>query len=150
MRSRVVFQSGDGLRCSCHRGGLPAVKPTSLALSRPANGGRDTARSLPVCPTTVLRELQKHAAVWEAVHPAVLRPLHPTEVAWDVERAGAAEMDELWSFVGHQGHPRWLWHALAQHTGKSVASVLGRRKDAGFLQRFARLEPYGLTRSSTE
>jgi IS1 transposase len=30
-----------------------------------------------------------------------------------IERAGEdAEMDEMWSFVGHKGNPRWLWHAI--------------------------------------
>ena len=36
------------------------------------------------------------------------RTLNPTEVAWDLERAGEAEMDERWSWVGHKGNPRRL------------------------------------------
>jgi hypothetical protein len=44
--------------------------------------------------------------------PSPLRTLNPAEVAWDVERAGEAEMDEMWSFVGNKGNPRWLWHAI--------------------------------------
>jgi insertion element IS1 protein InsB len=35
-----------------------------------------------------------------------------------IERAGEeAEMDEMWSFVGNKGNPRWLWHAIDHHTG---------------------------------
>src|SRR2546425_9369356 len=49
---------------------------------------------------------------------ALLRTLNPAEVAWNLERAGEAEMDEMWSFVGNKGNPRWLWHAIDHHTGK--------------------------------
>jgi IS1 family transposase len=41
-------------------------------------------------------------------------------------------MDEMWSFVGHKGNPRWLWHAIDHHTGKVLAYVFGRRKDEVF------------------
>jgi insertion element IS1 protein InsB len=69
-----------------------------------------------------------------------------------VERAGAAEaeMDEMWSFVGNKGNPRWLWHAIDHHTGKVLAYVFGRRKDEVFLQLKALLEPFGLTRYYTD
>jgi len=30
-------------------------------------------------------------------------------------------MDEMWSFVGHKGNPRWLWHAIDYRTGKVLA-----------------------------
>ena len=29
-----------------------------------------------------------------------------------VEKVDEAEMDEMWSFVGHKGQQRWLWHAI--------------------------------------
>ena len=84
-----------------------------------------------ICPNTVLRELKKKEGVLEAVNTTVLRTLHPAEVAWDLERAGEAEaeMDEMWSFVGNKGNPRWLWHAIDHHTGKVLAYVFGRRKE---------------------
>jgi insertion element IS1 protein InsB len=113
-------------------------------------GVRDTARLLHICPNTVLRELKKKAAVLESVNTAVLRTLNPAKVAWDLERDGEAEMDEMWSFVVHKGNPRWLWHAIDHHTGKVLAYVFGRRKDEVFLQRKALLEPFGLTRYSTD
>jgi transposase-like protein len=131
-----------------NRGCLPEVKETIIAMSLHASGVRDTARSLPICPNTVLRALKKKEGVREAVNPTVLRTLHPAEVAWDLERAGEAEaeMDERWSFVGHQGNPRWLWQAIDHHTGQVLASVFGRRKDDVFWRRKALLEPCGLTR----
>src|SRR6266705_3062673 len=79
-----------------------------------------------------------------------LRTLNPAEVAWDIERAGEAEMDEMWSFVGNKGNPRWLWHAIDHHTGKVLAYVFGRRKDDVFLQLKALLEPFELTRYYTD
>jgi insertion element IS1 protein InsB len=66
---------------------LPEVKQTIIDMSLNASGVRDTARSLHICPNTVLRELKKKAGVLEAVNTTLLRTLHPAEVAWDVERA---------------------------------------------------------------
>jgi len=66
---------------------------------------RETARSLPICPHIVLRALKKQEAVLESVHTALLRTLNPVEVAWDLERAGKAEIDEMWSFVRNTGTP---------------------------------------------
>jgi IS1 family transposase/transposase-like protein len=135
-----------------NRGCLPEVKQTIIDMRLNASGVRDTARSLPICPNTVLREVTKKAAVLESVNTARLRTLHPAEVAWDVERAGEAEaeMDEMWSFVGHKGNPRWLWHAIDHHTGKVLAYLFGRRKDDVFVQRKALLESFGLTRYYTD
>jgi insertion element IS1 protein InsB len=102
--------------------------------------------------STVLRELKKKEAVLESVNTSLLHTLDPTEVAWSLERAGEAEaeMDEMWSFVGHKGNPRWLWHAIDHHTGKVLAYVFGRRKDEVFLRLKALLEPFGLTRYYTD
>jgi len=71
-------------------------------MSLNASGVRDTSRSLHIYPNTVLRELKKKEAMLESVNTAVLRTLHPDEVAWDLERAGEAEaeMDEMCGF-GH-------------------------------------------------
>ena len=143
---------GSFLLDYCNRGCLPAVKQTIIDMSLNASGVRDTARSLHICPNTVLRELKKKATALESVNTTLLRTLHPAAVAWDVERAGEAEaeMDEMWSFVGHKGNPRWLWHAIDHHTGKVLAYVFGRRKDDVFLQLQALLEPFGLTRYYTD
>ncbi len=56
----------------------------------------------------------------------------------------------MWSFVGKKGNQRWLWHAIDHHTGQVLASVFGHRKDEVFMQLKALLEPFGLTRFSTD
>jgi insertion element IS1 protein InsB len=58
--------------------------------------------------------------------------------------------NSIWSFVGHKGNPRWLWHAIDHHTGKVLAYVFGRRKDEVFLRLKVLLEPFGLTRYYTD
>jgi len=141
---------GSFLLDYCNRGCLPEVKQTIIDMSLNASGVRDTARSLHICPNTVLRELKKKEAALESVNTALLRTLNPAEVTWDLERAGEAEVDEMWSFVRHKGNPRWLWHAIDHHTGKVLAYVFGRRKDEVFLQLKALLEPFGLIRYYTD
>jgi hypothetical protein len=67
---------------------LPEGKPTIIDMSLNASGVHDTARALHICPHTVLRELKKKETTLETVNTALLRTLHPAEVAWDFERAG--------------------------------------------------------------
>src|SRR5713101_8417663 len=133
-----------------NRGCLPEVKQQIVDMSLNASGVRDTARSLHISPTTVLSELKKKEEVLEAVNTAVLRTLNPETVAVDSAQAGEAEMDEMWSFVGNKGNPRWLWHAIDHYTGAVLAYVFGRRQDAVFLKLQALLEPFGLTHYSTD
>src|SRR5229473_715830 len=86
-------------------------------------------------------------------NPALSVPqycLYPAEIIVDIEQAGEAEVDEMWSFVGKKGKQRWLWHAIDHHTGQVLAYVFGRRKDAVFLQLKALLEPFGLTQFYTD
>jgi IS1 family transposase len=129
---------------------LPEVKHTIIDMSLNASGVRDTARSLHICPNTGLRKLRKKETALESVHTSLLSTLNPDEVAWDLERAGEAEMEEMWSCVGNKGNPRWLWHAIDHHTGKVLASVFGRRQDAVFLKLKALLEPFGITHYFTD
>jgi hypothetical protein len=57
----------------------------------------------------VLRELRKQEATLESVNTTFLRTRNPDDMAVAIERAGEeAKMDEMWSFVGHKGNPRWL------------------------------------------
>ena len=86
---------GSFLLDYCNRGCLPEVKQTILDLSLNASGVRDTARSLHICPNTVLRELKKKEPALESVNTALLNPLNPDEVTVDIERVGEAEMDEM-------------------------------------------------------
>jgi transposase-like protein len=94
---------GSFLLDYCNRGCLPDVKQTIIDMRLNASGVRDTARSLHICPNTVLRERKKKEAVLESVNTVLLRTLHPAEVTWDLERAGEAEVDEMWAFVGNKG-----------------------------------------------
>ena len=132
------------------RGCVPEVKQQIIDMSLNASGVRDTARVLRTSTDTVLSELKKKEAVLESVNTALLRTLNPDEVIVDIERAGEAEVDEMWGFVGRKGHQRWLWHAIEHHTGAVLAYVFGRRKDEVFLQLKALLEPFGLTRFYTD
>jgi hypothetical protein len=71
-------------------------------MSLKANGMRDTARVLSISTDTVLSELKKKEAALESVNTALLRTLHSDEVTVAIERAGEAEMDAMWSFVGNK------------------------------------------------
>jgi len=84
------------------------------------------------------------------VNTPLVKALHTSDVAVSINRVDAAEIDEMWSFVGKKQAPRWLWHALAHQTRKVLASVFGRRHDDGFRQLKALLEPCGLTRFLTD
>ena len=79
-----------------NRGCLPEVKHTIIDMSLNASGVRDTARVLRISTDTVLSELKKKEAALESVNTALLRTLHPDEVTVAIERAGEAEMDEMW------------------------------------------------------
>ncbi len=82
-------------------------------------------------------------------HPLIER-LPPSQVEVVLQRVDAAEVDEMWSFVGKKKEPRWLWHALDHHTGQVLAYVCGRRKEEVFRQLKALLEPFGVTRYYTD
>jgi len=134
----------------CNRGCVPEVKHTIIDMSLNANGVRDTARVLGISTDTVLSELKKKEAALESVNTALLRTLHPHEVTVAIERAGEAEMDEMWSFVGNKKDQRWLWHAIDHATGAVLAYVFGRRKDEVFLQLKGLLEPFKIIRFYTD
>lgn len=79
-----------------------------------------------------------------------MNTLRAGDVEVNIRRVEAAEVDEMWSFVGKKQEPRWLWHALDHGTGKILAYVFGRRQDEVFLQLKALLEPFGITRFFTD
>jgi len=85
----------------------------------------------------------------------VVKPEHITvemcrSEALDYRRGLTSELDEMWSFVQSKAHPRWLWHAIDHHTGTVLAYVFGRRKDDVFLRLQQLLEPFGITKFSTD
>ena len=92
------------------------------------------------------------------MNQALLQHLNPECVEVEIWRADAlevrrglsSELDEMWSYVQSKGQPRWLWHAIDHHTGKVLAYVFGRRKDAVFLKLQQLLEPFGITKFYTD
>jgi insertion element IS1 protein InsB len=94
----------------------------------------------------------------QPVNQAVLAVVNPAQIEVEIWRADElevrrglrSELDEMWSFVKAKVNPRWLWHAIDHHTGKVLAYVFGRRKDAVFLRLQALLEPFGITKYSTD
>jgi insertion element IS1 protein InsB len=62
----------------------------------------------------------------------------------------AAELDEMWSFVGSKRQQRWLWHAIDHHTGQVLAYVFGTREDETFLRLKELLAPFGITHFYTD
>lgn len=75
---------------------------------------------------------------------------YPEAIAVEVRRVEAAEVDEMWSFVGNKAHQRWLWHAIDHLTGVVLAYVLGTRADAVFEQLQALLKPFGIVHFYTD
>src|SRR5215471_13734926 len=57
----TLYANGSFLLESCKRGCLPEVKHMIIDMRLNASGVRDTARSLHICPNTVLRALKKNA-----------------------------------------------------------------------------------------
>jgi IS1 family transposase len=130
------------------RGRAPEVRRQVVDMALNGSGIRDTARVLRISPTTVIAVLKK-TAVLQHANPALLPP-HPRADTVRVRPPRAAELDEMWSFVGAKARARWLWHALDHHTGRVLAYVVGTRKDAVFLKLKALLASFGITRYYTD
>jgi len=79
-----------------------------------------------------------------------MKTLHPNDVTVGITRVEAAEVDEMWSYVGTKQQPRWLWHAIDHWSGAVLAYVFGRRQDEVFLKLKALLTPFGITRLFTD
>jgi len=61
------------------------------------------------------------------VNKVVVEGCCPEAIAVEVRRVEAAEVDEMWSFVGSKAHQRWWWHAIDHLTGVVLAYTLGSR-----------------------
>jgi insertion element IS1 protein InsB len=67
-----------------------------------------------------------------------------------IRRVEAAEVDEMWSYVGKKKAPRWLWHAIDHDSGAVLAYVFGRRKEAVLQELQKLLQPFGIKRFYTD
>jgi insertion element IS1 protein InsB len=83
-----------------NQGGVPEVKQQIIDMSLNASRVRNTSRVLRISTDTVLSELKKKEPLLASVNTALMRTLQPDEIVVDIRRAGEAEMDEMWSFVG--------------------------------------------------
>jgi insertion element IS1 protein InsB len=72
------------------------------------------------------------------------------EVEVEIHKVEAAEMDEMWSFVGKKAQQRWLWHAIDHTSGVILAYVCGAHEDDVFLQLKEYLRPFGIARFYTD
>ena len=67
--------------------------------------------------------IEKKEFCLESVNRAVLKRLNPNDIIVDIQKIEEAELDEMWSYVGHKGNQRWLWHAIDRETRKVLAYV---------------------------
>lgn len=74
-----------------------------------------------------------------------MKRLQASEITVHIQKVESAELDEMWSYVGHKENQRWLWHAIDHTTGAVLAYVFGDRKDIIFQPLKERLEPFGIT-----
>jgi len=133
-----------------NRGCLPKVKQHIIDMSLNASRVLDTVWVLCNSTYNVLIKLKKREVALRSVNTALLRTINPDDIAVHMERAGEAEMDEMWSFVDKKKEQRWLWHAIDHGTGAVLAYVFGRRTDEVLLRLKALLEPFGITRYDTD
>src|SRR5215510_7216233 len=93
--------------------------------------------------------LKKDAGI-QQVNGGLLQRFDAEQVQVIVHKVEAAEVDEMWSFVGSKRQQRWLWHAIDRHTGQVLAYVFGAREDETFLQLQELLAPFGITHFYTD
>ena len=100
------------------KGRLPAVRQQIVDMTLNGSGARDIVRVLRVSSATVIDVLKKKAPAVKQVNEKLLHTLAPPHVDVILRQVEAAEMDEMWSFVGSKSQQRWLWHAIDHHTGQ--------------------------------
>jgi IS1 family transposase len=132
------------------KGRLPAVKQQIVDMTLNGSGVRDIVRVLKVSAATVIDVLKKKEPAVQQVNERLLHTLDSPQVDVILRQVDAAEMDEMWSFVGSKSQQRWLWHAIDHHTGQVLAYVFGTREDETFLQLQELLEPFGITHFYTD
>jgi hypothetical protein len=93
---------------------------------------------------------EKKGAALSPVNRSLIAGLSTSQIKVVLQCVDAAEVDEMWSFVGKKREPCWLWHALDHHTGQVLAYVCGRRTDEVCVKLKPLLEPFGITRYYTD
>lgn len=146
IKSAIV---ADSSWISLTLGYLAQVKQQISDMAVNGSGIRDTARVLKISPTTVIEELKKKEQNLESVNTQLIQQLQPTAGSI-VKYIEAAELDQMWSFVGSKQQQRWLWHAIDHQTGLVLAYVLAEHKDAAFVQLQAMLEPFSIQQFYTD
>ena len=71
-------------------------------------------------------------------------------MAVKLEKVQAAEADEMWSFVRHKAHQRWLWHAIDHASGTTLAYVLGTHEDSALITLKEHLAAFGIQKFYTD
>jgi insertion element IS1 protein InsB len=84
------------------------------------------------------------------VNRAACHHISAHEIEVELRKVAAAEMDEMWSFVGKKAQQRWLWHAIDHTSGVILAYVCGAHEDEVFLQLKEYLRPFGISRFYTD
>src|SRR5713101_6711917 len=114
------------------KGRLPAVKQQIVDMTLNGSGVRDIVRVLRVSSATVIDVLKKKAPAVKQVNERVLHTLDPPHVDVILRQVEAAEMDEMWRFVGSKSQsggcgtrliitrdrfsPMFLAHARIRHS----------------------------------
>jgi insertion element IS1 protein InsB len=93
---------------------------------------------------------EKKAPEIQVVNAAAFSKGPPSLLHVIIQKVEEAEMDEMWSFVGHKGQQRWLWHAIDHQSGTVLAYVFGSHTDAVFLQLKKLLAPFGILHFYTD
>jgi insertion element IS1 protein InsB len=84
------------------------------------------------------------------VNEPIVGTLAPQDVNVVIQPVNAAEMDEMWSFVGDKGHQRWWWQAIDHDSGTILAYVVGTHTDPVFVTLKQLLAPCGMTHFYTD
>ena len=84
------------------------------------------------------------------MNTSVVEGCCPDAITVEVRRVEAAEVDEMWSFVGSKAHQGWLWQAIDPLTGVVLAYVLGSRAEEVCCQWQKWLRLFGLVHFYTE
>ena len=126
------------------------MKQQIIDMTLNGSGVRDIVRVLRVSSATVIDVLKKKEPTIKQVNERLLKSFDLAQLDIILRQVEAAEMDEMWTFVGSKSQQRWLWHAIEHHTGQLLGYVFGTREDETFLQLQELLAPFGITHFYTD